>query len=83
MNLQSQLKHNTFNNVNLFSILNNLLRNICQNGHFVLVAVIYRIYRVYQELKSLLRYLIPELMLRQKRHIHVGPVGNGSVIMRF
>jgi len=41
------------------------------------------IYRVSQDLRSLIRDLIPELMLSQKRHIHVGPNGNGSGVMSF
>ena len=36
------------------------------------------IYRMSQELRSLLQDLIPELMLSQKLHIHVGPVRDGS-----
>ena len=39
------------------------------------------IYRVSQELRSLLRDLIPELILSQKRHIHMGPIRNGSGVM--
>jgi len=35
-------------------------------------------YRVSYELKSVLRDLIPELSLSQKRHIHMGPFGNDS-----
>jgi len=35
------------------------------------------IYRVSKELRSLLRDLIPELILSQKRHIHMGPIRNG------
>jgi hypothetical protein len=42
-----------------------------------------RIYRVSQELRSVLRDLIPELMLRQKRHIHVGPFRIGSEVTSF
>ena len=38
----------------------------------------FTLYRVSQELRSLLRDLIPELILRQKCHIHTGPVRNGS-----
>jgi len=40
-------------------------------------------YRVSQELRSLLQDLIPELILSQKRHIHMGPIGNGSGVMSF
>jgi len=36
-----------------------------------------------QELRSVLWDLTPELMLSQKRHIHMGPVHNGSGIMIF
>jgi len=42
-----------------------------------------RIYRVSQDLRSLLRDLIPELTLSQKRHIHMGPICNGSGVMSF
>jgi hypothetical protein len=41
------------------------------------------IYRVSQELRSMLWDLIPELMLSQKCHIHMGPIGNGSGVMSF
>jgi len=41
------------------------------------------IYRVSQELRSLLRDLIPELILSQKRHIHMGVIGNDSGVMSF
>ena len=41
------------------------------------------IYRVSQELRSLIRVLIPELILSQKHHIHMGPIGNGSGVMSF
>ena len=40
-------------------------------------------YRVSQELRSLLRDLIPELILSQKLHIHMGPIRNGSGGMSF
>ena len=39
--------------------------------------------QVSQELRSLLRHLIPELILSQKRHIHMGPIRNGSGVMSF
>jgi len=38
-------------------------------------------YRASQVLKSVLRDLIPELILGQKRHIHMGPFGNGLGVM--
>jgi hypothetical protein len=41
------------------------------------------IYRMPQKLRSLLRDLIPQLILSQKRHIHMGPICNGSVVMSF
>jgi len=41
------------------------------------------IYRVSQELRSLLRDLIPELILSQKRHIHMGPIRIGTGVMSF
>ena len=40
-------------------------------------------YRVSQELRSVLLDLIPELMLSQKHHIHMGPIRNGSGVMSF
>jgi len=40
-------------------------------------------HRVSQELTSVFRDLIPELMLSQKRHIHMGPIHNGSAVMSF
>jgi hypothetical protein len=42
-----------------------------------------QIYSVSQELRSILRDLILELMLRQKRRIHVGPIRSGSEVMSF
>jgi len=36
-----------------------------------------------QELRSLLQDLIPELILNQKRHIHMGPIHNGTGVMSF
>jgi len=36
-----------------------------------------------QELRSLFRDLIPELILSLKRHIHMGPIHNGSGVMSF
>jgi hypothetical protein len=41
------------------------------------------LYMTSHELRSLLRDLIPELILSQKRHIHMGPIGNGSEVMSF
>jgi hypothetical protein len=41
------------------------------------------IYRVSQELRSLLLDLIPELILSQKCHMHMGPICNGSGVMSF
>ena len=38
---------------------------------------------VSQELRSLFRDLIPELILSQKRHIHKRPIRNGSGVMSF
>ena len=40
-------------------------------------------YRVSQELRSLLRNFIPELILSQKRHIHMGPIRSCSGVMSF
>jgi len=36
-----------------------------------------------QELRSLLWDLIPELILSQKCHIHMGPIHDGSGVMSF
>jgi len=41
------------------------------------------LYRVYQELRSLLRYVLPELILSQKLLIHMGQIRNGSGVMNF
>ena len=40
-------------------------------------------YRLSQELRSLFRDLIPELILSQKIHIHMGPIRSVSGIMIF
>jgi len=34
-----------------------------------------------QELRSLIRDLIPELILGKKCHVHMGPIRNGSGVM--
>ena len=41
------------------------------------------IHRMPQELRSLFRDLIPELILSQKRHMHMGPIRKDSVVMSF
>jgi len=41
------------------------------------------IYRMSQELRSLLQDLIPELILSRKRHIHMGPIRDGSGVTSF
>jgi len=41
------------------------------------------IYRMSQELRSVLQDLIPELMLSQKRYIHMDSIHNGSGVMSF
>jgi len=41
------------------------------------------VYRVSQEFRSLFRDLIPELMMNQRRHIHMGPIHNSSKFMSF
>ena len=41
------------------------------------------LYRMSQELRSVFQDLIPELMLSQKHHIHMGPIRNSSVVVRF
>jgi len=40
-------------------------------------------YRVSQELRSLLRGLIPELILSQRRHVHMGQIRSSSGVMSF
>jgi hypothetical protein len=42
-----------------------------------------RYIQVSQELRSLVRDLIPELILSQKPHIHMGPIHNGSGVTSF
>jgi len=42
-----------------------------------------KLYRVSQDLRAICQDLTPELMLSQKRHIHMGPICNGSGVMRF
>jgi hypothetical protein len=42
-----------------------------------------KVYRISKELRSLLRDLIPELILSQKRYIHMGPIRNGSGVNEF
>ena len=37
---------------------------------------VFPLYRVSQELRSLLRDLIPELTLNKKSHVHMGPIHN-------
>jgi len=49
--------------------------------HFL--NVVNFLYRVSQELRSLIRDSIPELILSQKRHIHMGPIRDGSGVMSF
>ena len=41
------------------------------------------IYRVYQELRSILWDLIPDLMLSQKPHTHMGTIRNISRVLSF
>jgi hypothetical protein len=41
------------------------------------------LYRMSQEIRSIFRDLIPELMLSQKHVIHMGPIRNGSGVVRF
>ena len=49
----------------------------------VCVRIYIYIYRVSQELRLILRDLIPELMLSQTHHIHVGPIRKVSEVMSF
>jgi len=49
----------------------------------IFVHTIKYVQRVSQELRSLIRDLILELMLSQKRHIHVGPIGNVVGVNEF
>ena len=42
------------------------------------------LYIIYTECpRTLLQDLIPELILSQKLHIHMGPIRNGSGVMNF
>jgi len=41
------------------------------------------LYGVSQELRSIFRDLIPELMLSHERQIQMGLIGNGSGVMSF
>ena len=45
--------------------------------------LIIRIYRVSQKLRSLIRDLIPELILSQKPHTHMDPISNSSGFTSF
>jgi hypothetical protein len=47
------------------------------------VVTVLKLHRVSQELRSLLRDLIPLLILNQKFHIHIGPISNASGVTRF
>jgi len=65
-----------------------LLQWKSNNYYIICVCVcvcvcIVALYRVSQELRSLLRDLIPELILSQKCHIHKGPIRNDSAVMSF
>jgi hypothetical protein len=40
-------------------------------------------FRVSQELRSIFWDLIPELMLSEKHHTHMGPIHNGSGVVSF
>jgi hypothetical protein len=42
-----------------------------------------KICRVSQELRSQLWDVIPEMILSQKLHTHMGPIGNGAGVMSF
>jgi len=48
----------------------------------VIVSTVVNI-QVFQELRSLLRDLIPELILSQELHIHMGPIRSGSGVRSF
>jgi hypothetical protein len=41
------------------------------------------LYRVSQELRSLVQDLIAELILSPKLHIHMVPIGSGSGVISF
>jgi len=57
---------------------------ICMCVYIYMYIYIYTyIHRVSQEIKSLLRDLIPELIMSQERHIHMGPIHNGSGVTSF
>jgi hypothetical protein len=50
--------------------------------HLVYIEQYYiTLYRMSQELMSLVQDLIPELILSQKCHIHMGQIHNGSEVM--
>jgi len=54
-----------------------------RNAEKEVIMIYMYIYRVSQELRSLFRDLIPELILSQKRHIHMGQIRNCSGVMSF
>jgi len=51
--------------------------------HILLSVVFFKIHKMSQELRSLLLGLIPEPILSQNCHIHMGPIHNGSGVMSF
>jgi len=61
---------------NAFSINTNYVK-----GNKIYIGLM--VYRVSQKLRSLLRDLIQEVILSQKRHIHMGPIRNSSRVMSF
>jgi len=50
---------------------------------FRLKRISWGLYRVFQELRSLLRDLIPELILSLKCHVLIDPIRNSSGVMSF
>jgi len=77
--------HYTIEVVSIYQLLRYYkVTNYLQPLHFWCPrCVLVPVYRVSQELKSLLRDLIPDLILSQKRHMHMGPIRNGSEVMSF
>ena len=63
---------------------------LCHTTSFLILSAVnntwrrpWSVQRVSQKLRSLLQDLIPELILSQKRHIHMGPIHNSSGVMSF
>jgi hypothetical protein len=62
------------------------IRRLCLMQSNILLqflTIVNFLYRVPHELRSLLRGLIPELILSQKHHIHMRPIRDHSGFMSF